>query len=812
MLPHLLAYSLFVATVVAFFSPIFFEGKKLFQGDIPHHEGIRKQIVEDRKKTGKEPLWAQAVFSGMPAYLIDVSYHEPLHIGMRWIIEGGLPQPIGYILAALLASYILLLSLGVRPGIAVAGALAYGLSTFTLVSAAIGHDGKVAAMAYMPLVLAGVHIAYNRNRWVGSLLTALGLSLEISATHPQITYYLGVLLVLYGLNQLLASLASKALRQFCYTTGLLVLAAVLAAGANVGRLWTIYEYSQSSTRGSAAWSSEKAATQGLDKSYAFMWSLGKAETMTLLVPSFYGGSSHQQLPFTSAVGQALQQQRLGRQQVRAFLQQAPTYWGEQPFTEGPLYLGIVVCFLYLASLGVVGPQHRYWLIAGTALAILWAWGKNFAGFNDWMYEHLPGYHKFRAVTTAVVIAQVTTGVGACLFLQYFLVHGFTRRVRKAFLLTGGSLAALLIVLRLVAEGMHYVSPQDVNFPRWLALALQADRKQMLVDDIFRSLLLLGLASLLIVLYAKQRNRKKLYELIFCGALAVLIGIDFYTVGKRYVGEKSYQKQAHIDALEATPAKQMILQDSTLGYRVLHPAHPFTDGRTSYYYRSVGGYHAAKMRRYQDLVEYGLAHECHQVRLALAASEQALGPFPLLNMLNTRYYIHPTNGSAVANPHALGPAWFVRELAFVEGPTAVLEKLQQADLQHVAVIDRTDWTGLNLGQTAGEGVIILQVYEPSYLQYRAQAIKGGLAVFSEIYYQPGWQAWVDDKPTDLLRANYVLRALWIPEGEHTITFKFQPLSYRIGNSMMLAFHGLLIALLAFALGYSFYKKNLARLSS
>lgn len=349
--------------------------------------------------------------------------------------------------------------------------------------------------------MAGVHYAYHKNRWWGGLLTALGLSLQISATHPQITYYLGILLVIYGINQLVVSIQHKQLRHFLYTSSMLLLAVIIAVTANFGRLWNIYEYGKYSIRGgSELASSDNQRSTGVDKEYAFMWSLDKMETMTLLIPSFYGGSSHGQLSESSQVAQILKRQNFNKQQIQSFLQYVPTYRGEQPFTEGPIYLGAIIAFLCLASIWIVNRQQVYWLLASIVFSILLAWGKNFAVFNDFMYYYLPGYNKFRAVTTSIVITQLSTVLLACLALQQLIKQGITPRVRKGLYSTWCILGTVLLISLIVANWIDFIAPQDKSLPMWLAQALQADRKRMLQYDVLRSMAFISVASLLIVGY------------------------------------------------------------------------------------------------------------------------------------------------------------------------------------------------------------------------------------------------------------------------------------------------------------------------
>ena len=790
-LPHIVAYLLLLGTVMGFFSPIFFQSKKLFQGDIPHHEGIAKQLIDYRKGTGGEPLWNNAVFSGMPAYLIDVQYQEPLNTFLKALVAGFMPSNVGHIFTAMLAFYILLLSFGVRPYIAIAGGLAYGLSTFTLISIGVGHDGKVAAMAWMPLVLAGVHIAYHRHRWGGAALTALGLSLEIAATHPQITYYLALMLVMYGISQLIVAIQGKKLRSFVYTSAALGMAVLLAIGANFGRLWNIYEYGQYSIRGQSELKpATEAASSGLDKDYAFKWSLGKAETMTLLIPNFYGGSSHEQLDKDSHMGRALRSHGLARLQTKQYLQSVPTYWGRQPFTEGPMYLGAITCFLFLVGLWVVEKKHRYWLLASTVLAILLAWGKNWAGFNDWLYHYFPGYNKFRAVTTAIVMAQIAMILLACLALQQLLGQGLTPAVRKGLRYAAVIIGSILLLSLALAGLGSYEAPSNASLPAWLAWALQADRKVMLQKDALRSLLFILATSVVIGSYFKQ----KVQALTLAGIFIVLMLADYYGVGKRYVRSASYKTQAQIDALDATPAKQCIQRDTTLGYRVLNLNNPFNDGRTSYHHQSVGGYHGAKLRRYQDLIEHCLMDEHAQIMSHIQGHIDSLGDLPILNMLNTRYLIasHQQEG-VITNPKALGNAWFVQALQPVGSPLEEINALKTIDPQHTAVIDTTKFS-VAYKPLLGNGQLTLTAYRPNYLQYEAVASADALAVFAEVYYPKGWQAWLDGQAVNHIRVNYILRAMEVPAGKHAITFTFAPRSYQVGNRVMLATAVLMILLL------------------
>ncbi len=803
-LPHLVAYLVFLSTVASFFHPIFFQNKKLFQGDIPHHEGIAKQLVDYRKETGKEALWNNRVFSGMPAYLLDVRYQEPLTHLIKTLVAGFMPSNVGYIFTAMLAAYILLLSFGVRPSIAIAGGLAYGLSTFTLVSIGVGHDGKVAAMAWMPLVLAGVHMAYNRHRWWGAGITALALTLEIAATHPQITYYLALFIAIYGLSQLVIAIQSRRLAHFSYTSLALGLAVLLAISANFGRLWNIYEYGQYSIRGQSELQTTPTATSsGLDKDYAFKWSLGKLETMTLLIPNFYGGSSHECLAWDAQTGKVLQKHGMPNRQIKEALQAMPTYWGEQPFTEGPMYLGVITCFLFGLGWWIVAKSYRYGLLASVVFAILLAWGKNWPIFNDWMYHYLPGYNKFRAVTTSIVMAQLGTVLLACLALEQLLAQGFTPAVRKGLIYTSLILGVILILSLDLVGLRSYQGPSDISLPVWLTHALQVDRKMMVQTDVLRCLLFILAMGLLFRGYYKKKLQASHVTL----GMILLMLTDYYGVGKRYIRASSYKSQAEIDALDNTPAKALIQEDQSLGYRVFNLHNPFNDGRTSYYHQSVGGYHGAKLRRYQDLIEHALKDEYAHIVSYLQGHEPSLASLPVLNMLNTRYFIaSPQREGVIQNSHALGNAWFVQAIHPVSSASQEMEALTTNNPAHKAVIDTTKFS-VRLPDHLGNGTIHLKVYQPNYLQYETEASADGLAVFAEVYYPKGWQAYIDDQPVEHIRANYILRGLQVPAGKHIITFEFVPESYQIGNRVMLVSSLLMGVLFIVGMIYSIRKSVL-----
>jgi hypothetical protein len=827
--PHVLAVLFFVVLAVAYFAPIVFNHQTLAQHDITQFQGGAHETQQWAAEHGHEPLWTNSMFSGMPTYLISVHFPGDLFVYVQKFIALGLPAVVSNLFVALLCGYVLLVALGVRPLVAVAGAVALGFSSYNLAILAAGHNTKSWALAYAPLVLGGLLLAFRQNKWLGAALFTLGLTMNVRANHPQITYYLGLLVVIYGIIELVSAVRAGRLGDFFGRVVLLGIGAALAIGVSFGRLYTTYEYSKFSNRSPSELKALPPApgqpaapsARQQDRDYAFAYSYGIGETMTLLVPNFYGGSSAMPLGPDSNMARELNTLGAGAEALASL----PTYWGDQSYVAGPVYVGVVVCFLFVLGLFVVDKRTRYWLLAGTLVSFVLAWGKNFETINNLIFDYLPGYRSFRAVSMGLVIAQLAMPLLAALALSRILrpraavepaggapvatepLHPALAKAAKAaagspavvvdspenqhrtkqLLYAGAITAGFLVLTWLVSFSFDFASPQDANltqqgFTPQLMSALRADRADLLRSDVWRGLLFVGLTLGALFFYLKG----KIQAGVAAGLVVALVLLDLWTVDKRYLGEKNYQTETIVESFQPTPADQQILQDKDPSYRVFNLGNPFNEARTSYFHKSIGGYHGAKLRRYQDLIERQISTNNPAV----------------LNMLNTRYVIIPPQKQGETeqvqrNPGALGNAWFVRELRAVPSPDAEMAALTGLDAQRVAVVDAAKFPAVKPATYPdSSATIALTSYAPDALTYRYSAAQPGTVVFSEIYYADGWQAFLDGKEVPHFRADFVLRAMQVPAGSHEIKFVFEPKEYKIGNTVsLISSIGVLLAVVA-----------------
>lgn len=800
-LPHVLAVLFFVLLACVYFAPIVWEGKSLAQHDIVQFQGGAQEVrAWAAAHDGHEPLWTNAMFSGMPTYLISVHFPGDWSVYLQKILTVGLPSVVSNLFMALLCGYILGIALGLRPLVAVAGAVALGLSSYNLAILAAGHNTKSFALAYAPLVLAGLLVTFRRDKWLGAALFTLGLVLNVRANHPQITYYLALLVGLYGVFELVAAVQAGRLKDFFGRTALLGLGAVLAIGVSFGRLYTTYEYSKFSNRARSELSAApaapgQAAPNALqqDRDYAFAYSYGVSETLTLLIPNFYGGSSSMPLGRDSNMARELEKMGAGTEMLSSM----PTYWGAQPFTAGPVYVGAVVCFLFILGLFVVDKRMRYWLLLGTLLSFLLAWGKNFETLNNLVFDLLPGYNKFRAVSMGLVMAQLAMPLLAMLALAKILGSkigiGYsaagvaieevsvpntktpTPNIQHLLLYAGAVTSGILILAWLLSFSFDFSAAVDTSltqqgFTPQLLGALRADRADLLRNDVWRGLFFVGATLAALYFYLKGKLNAGTAAMVVVG----LVLVDLWGVDKRYLSDQNFQASSIAQSFQPSPADEQILRDKDLSYRVLNANNPFNEAQTSYFHKSIGGYHGAKLRRYQDLIERQISQNNNQV----------------LNMLNTRYVIVPGQQGqpeqVQRNPGALGNAWFVREVQLVPTPDAEMAALSTINTGRTAVVDAKKFPEVK-PQTAGDttATIALTSYAPDALAYRYNSAQPGTVVFSEVFYADGWQAFLDGKPVPHFRADFVLRAMQVPAGAHEIKFAFEPKEYGIGNSVSLA---------------------------
>ena len=801
-LPHLVALFTFLLITLFFFGPTFLENKTLRQEDIVQGQGITKVTKDYNESHDDVALWNPALFGGMPTYLVGLNYGGDAVLNqVQNVFSLWLPRPSSIFFKSMLCFYILLLVFRVRPYLAIAGALAYGLSTFAVISLGAGHNWKVEAMAYMPLVLAGVHTAFTRNYLWGFALTALAMALEIDSNHPQIVYYLLFMVIFYGVSALVYAAREDRLPWFFKTVGVLTAAVLLAVGANLGRLWTTYEYSTYSTRGPSELSSPEttapAAATTADRDYAFQWSNRKLETLTLLIPNFFGGASTLDIGTDSELGEVMRTNNVPRPQVQQYTTNAPTYWGGKPFTGGPVYVGAIIVFLFVLGGFIVEGQHRYWLIAITVFSIILSWGKFFPSFNYLLFDYLPLYNKFRTVEMTLVMAMLAMPLLGFLALEKVVAHPRNPDLPKKLLYAGGGVAGLLLLVIVFAGVADFSSPQEAGQPEWFVEALQSDRESLMRGDAFRSLFFVVAAFALLYFYLKERVTYPILN----GVLGLLIVLDLGLVDKRHFNSDNFVRNPARSVITATEADQYINQQSEPHDRVLNlQVSPFQNGTTSYFHSSIGGYHAAKLKRYQDLIDRYLSGEINTLVSDLQSGQKGFTDTEALNMMNTRFIMAgPTPNAVIENPQALGSVWLVENVKKVDNPDQEIAAIEETDLSTAAVVDQSAFELADTYDAAG--TIRLTSAEPNEMVYEADVPGPSLAVFSEVYYPEGWTATIDNQEVPIARVNYVLRALEIPPGQHTIRFHFAPRSYEVGNSVTIGASLLVVLSVLIALGFT-----------
>ncbi len=779
-LPHLLAILVFLLVTVVYFKPVFFEHKTLQQHDILQWEGAAKEVLDYRQQTGREALWTNSMFGGMPAYLISTKWGIGILEGIQAVLSLGLPHPVKVMFLAFLSFYIMLLAFGVRPWLAIGGALAYGLTSFNIIGLAAGHNARILAIAYMPLVLGGVHLAFSRSRLSGFTLTSLGLALHLRANHLQITYYLAFIVLAYLLARAVVAWRQQQSADYLKTAATLLAAALLALGTFAGSFMATMEYSKYSIRGKSelTQTDEDANTEGLAKSYAFQYSNGIYEPLTLFIPNILGGASQQALAPDSETGKLMQRSGLSRAEIKQQLAKMPTYWGDQPITA-PYYAGAIVIFLFVLSLFVHGRFMLSWTVPLIILGIVWSWGSNFSSFNYLMFDYLPGYNKFRSVTFALIISIFLINLLAFTGLELFLRQ--EKPNHKALYWALGISAGFSLLLILLAGSFSYAGAIDSRLPEMLIDPLRADRKALLRSDAWRAFIFVLLAGGGIWAALQKKIGSSTLYMVLGG----LILVDMWTVDKRFLNEDAFSRSAKRQYFAMNGADKYILQDKEKYYRVFNLINPWNEARTSYYHKSIGGYHGAKMRRYQDLIDHCLNNEHQQIVSSLQSGGNLPASLPVLNMLNTRYLLAGNSREAVLpNPGAYGNAWPVREVLVVNSADEELDATCRTDTRHIAIVDGSKFT-LPKTSFTGTGSITLTHYQPNELRFKASLTDQALVAFADIYYPHGWQATIDGEPVDIIRANYVLRALVVPGGEHEIVFRFDPAVYRIGNPLTTA---------------------------
>ncbi|MBC9795643.1 YfhO family protein [Sinomicrobium weinanense] len=777
LLPHAIIVLVFIVISVGYFTPVL-QGKKIFQSDIVWFNGMAKEQRDFIKKTGEEPYWTNSAFGGMPTYQLGANYPHDYIKKLDRIIR-FLPRPADYLFLYFIGFYILLLVLKIDYKLAFLGALAFGFSTYLIIIIGVGHNAKAHAIGYFPIILAGILLAFRQKYITGFLLTAFGMALEISANHIQMTYYLMLLVLAMGVVYAIEAVKEKEIPRFLKTCGILVVAVVLAVLTNATNLMATKEYAAWSTRGTSELTinpdgSPKKDTDGLDKEYITQYSYGILETLDLFVPRLFGGSNHENLGEKSKTYDFLLKQGVPRVQALDFAESLPSYWGKQPGVAGPAYIGAVILFLFVMALFLVKGKAKRWLLAGVLLSLLLSWGKNFSLLTDLMIDYFPMYNKFRAVSSIQVILELCIPVLAILGLARFLDTSVPEAQKERALKWTAIITLGVVVLLFLGRGtFDFIGDRDEMIRQYygneIVDMIRADRKAMYGSDLLRTLIFIALSAGVLWFYLKGRLK---YMYAVAGFTALVL-FDLGGVAKRYVNKDDFVQAKAMDVpFQATPVDKEILKDTTY-YRVYEPSQGLNGSRASYFHHSVGGYHAAKPGKLQELFQYQVVRNNMEV----------------LNMLNVKYIIQKDNEGKLypaRNPDAAGNAWFVKKLTPVNNADAEMNALDSLNIKNEAVFDHSKFKGGNAVYDLSPGASISLVeYKPNFLKYVSDNPNDGLAVFSEMYYPHGWKAMIDGKEVPFFRVNYTLRGMQVPAGKHTIEFRFKPEVVEKGSTIALA---------------------------
>lgn len=852
--PHFIAVLIFLIVSLIFCKPGLEQGVVLKQGDVTSWHGMSHQSYQYKEKHGHTPLWTTNMFCGMPGYQIAMDgAWNPLNM-FSTVFQLGLPQPFNFFFLACICFYFLCICLGLRPAAAILGSLAFAYCSYSPIIVTAGHITKMMALAYAPAVIGSTILIFRKKYLIGFALTTLLTALQIVQGHQQISYYLFLVLLVMTLSYFIFFIRKKEIKHFFISIGLLILAGMIGVSNNALVLLTTYDYTKESKRGGQLVMDSKSTdkdvvkdgkTVGLSKDYAFMWSYGKAETWSLMFPGVMGYGFHQAErdgevyifpqvsedgPLMKYVNENLPQ--FPAEQIAGQMNGA-LYWGKQPFTNGPVYLGAIVCFLFLFGMFYLDNKHKWWILIASVLAIMLSWGENFPSFNYFMFDYFPFYNKFRVPTMILVIPQILFPLAAALTIDK-LMQNEDKDVWKKFKLVGlATLAAFVLVLffyltsdfskenqartqafntiykegqnnveskleqlnekykpeldNQIYEGMIGNFSRDPNIDavktsREFVSALRKERSSLLFADIMRSLILVAIAYLIILAYLKQ----KINAIYFSIGLTIVCTLDLITFDSKYLNEKSFENKEVIEADEfpITTADKLIMEDKDPNFRVFN-TNSMEESKTSYYHKSIGGYHPAKLGIYDDLITYQFKDRINM---------------SVVNMLNAKYFIQQKGNDKIAqlNPDALGNVWFVKGIQFVKGPANEMRAISNFNSRDTAVVDESYKQLIgNFTIADSSESIKMTNFDNDAISYSSDTKNNHVAVFSEVYYKD-WKAYIDGKPTEYFKANYVLRGMLIPAGKHTIDFKFEPKTYYIGNNIGRVSSFILIVILALAI--------------
>lgn len=817
--PHFAALVLFIIITFTYLSPLL-EGKQLLGHDTESWMGMAKETVDYNNNNDDVTLWTNSMFGGMPTYQILANNAKNL-FGYIERLFFVFPNTAAFFLLYFVGFYILLLSFKVNPWLAIVGSIAFTFASYNLIIITAGHNSKAITMAYMAPLIGSVYWAFRRNRMSGSLLTALFVSLAVRANHIQILYYTLIILLFFGVVELVYAFKEKQLKAFFATVGFVLAAAIVGVAMNATALITTYEYSQYTMRGkSNGLTAQKSDAQhGLNKDYITQWSYGVDETMTLLIPNFKGGASGDVLDANSHTAQHLRS--LGVPNVDTMMRdfRLPLYWGTQPFTSGPVYLGAIIMFLFVLGLFLVDRRFLWWLVPMIALTVMLSWGRNFMWLTDIFIDYVPMYNKFRTVSMTLVAAGFGITLIALLALKEVLYYADDKKkLIKPITISAAIVGGIALIFALIPSlAGSFSAPTDAQQFQgdyaFLNQTLVLDRKDMLVADAWRSVgFVLAAAALLYIVCINKIKTN--VAIVFMGVLFLL---DLVPVAKRYLNDSHFDRKRNFDnVVQPTPADKFILQDKAQ-FRVLDATvNIFNDSKPSYFHHNIGGYHAAKLRRYQELINMHIEPEIGKMFSAFgrvtAANdlESVLDSLGVLNMLNMKYVIYNKEAQPLLNPYANGNAWLVQNVRIAQNADEEMLLLGNIDTKTELVVDKTFESMLPAKITADStAVIVLVSYKPNHLKYKFSSATDQLAVFSEIYYDKGWNAYINGAIQPYFRANYLLRAMPLKAGDYEIEFRFEPKSYSMGNAISLIASILLLLLIGAYFLYIYRNKQIQK---
>ncbi len=825
---HVLAIVFFALLTLVYFKPLL-DGKDVQQSDMLHFEGMSKELTDYHENTGGYSYWTNAMFSGMTSTYI---YGPPDANVYNWLsapIQKGTPmRSFGIIFMMLIGAYIAMLAFGMSFWVALGAAIAYAFCSYNFIIIEAGHITKAYAIAVLPLVISGVVLAYQNKRVAGFFLFMIGFGLSLAQSHPQITYYTALAVAAYALIVFIYAIIQKTLLDFFKSSGVLIIALILALLPNLGLLYQSYDYSKESMRGKSELTAKAEENgSGLAYDYAYAWSYGKGETFSLLVPNMAGGASHfrtfeEMQEFMPSTINTLQTKRF-EQDPNQLLQQCSTYWGEQPFTSGPVYVGAVICLLFVFSLFVVKGKMRIWAIVVFLFSIALAWGKHFPLLNDFFFNYFPMHNKFR---TPSMILVLTAFIMA--FYGFYGLNILTdknkqtdkKKINRHLYISFGIVGGMSLLFAIMPNVFFdFTCDRDNLLPAELLAALQSDRQAMLVADAWRTLGFVFVTAILLWLIINEKVKKQQYIVVVISLLALF---DLWNVDKRYLNDNNFEeKKVSINQqYQFTPCDAAIKQDVSLGYRVLNlAASPFNDAHASYFHHSIGGYHGAKIRRYQEFIDSVMMNDLNrfttQINTIRSDSEQHvfMSSLQSLNMLNAKYFIYNYQAAPLVNTEIFGPAWFVDNVKMVDNADEEIAAFRNTDVKTTAIVNKQfaqQVQKFNSQHNKNSTIALIQK-DSKTLTYNVNAVKDELVVFSEIFYPKYWKVTIDGKDcsADLFRADYILRAMMVPQGQHTIHFEFVPQAWINARTVSMISS---ILILLFMLGslayyaYNYYKKN------